>query len=457
MWLREETRRPGPPEPSHAPGSRTGWLSGILPGMGGYQFCLAGASVGNGNRGVEALGRSVLDVLDAGAPGAGVSVFDDGWGTRPESAGRYQSIDVDHVGVRVSRRWHRPESWAQIKLAQRFERFGNLGNDVASRIARADAILDISGGDSFTDLYGEKRLRSIAAPKEAALRARRPLVLLPQTYGPFGSSEGRQVAERLIRSSALAYARDAASYDQLLELAGAYVPPKQLRNGVDVAFALQSRRPDEAIAAEVEALGDVVAGVNVSGLLRAATAHERFGLAGDYVATMTALVEELIRAGAHVLMVPHVDVPGGQGESDMASISDVRDALPEALRSRITVVPSELDAAELKWCIARCAWFVGSRMHSTIAALSSQVPACGYAYSDKTRGVFETCRAGEHVVDARQVGGEAAVEAMMALFERRVGTKKDLSINVPPLVERARGQLYDIIAEVDSWRDVSPG
>ncbi|NED95090.1 polysaccharide pyruvyl transferase family protein [Phytoactinopolyspora alkaliphila] len=418
--------------------------------MGGIQLCLAGASIGNGNRGVEALGRSVLDVIDVQAPGSRLSAFDDGWGVRVDTSGRYQGSEVEFVGVRLSRRWHRPESWAQIRVAQRL---GGLGNPAARRIARSDAVLDISGGDSFTDLYGETRLRSVSAPKEAALRAGRPLVLLPQTYGPFNTVSGRRLAERLVRSAALAYARDPASYERLLELAGSSADPARLRSGVDVAFALEPRRPSHPIAELIEGLpGAPVAGVNISGLLRDAAAIERFGLVGDYVATMADVVRSLVDSGAHVVLVPHVHVPGGGGESDIAAISAVVERLPESARQRLTVVPSELDAAEMKWCIAQCDWFVGSRMHATIAALSTRVPACGYAYSDKTHGVFDTCGVGHHVVDARRVSGAEAVEAMVTSFATRDAVKHDLDIRVPEVVERARQQLTDILDDVRAWK-----
>lgn len=417
----------------------------------GIRLCLAGASIGNGNRGVEALGRSVLDVIDAVAPGGQVTAFDDGWGVRPDTSGRYPSTTVEFAGVRTSRRWHRPESWARIRVAQAF---GGRGNPVATRIARADAVADISGGDSFTDLYGPVRLNSVAAPKLAAVRAGRPLVLLPQTYGPFDTPEGQVLAQRLIRSASLAYARDPHSYQRLLELAGPGADTSRLRDGVDVAFALRPRRPAAHVADVVEAWAadEVVAGVNVSGLLRDAAGRERFGLAGDYVATMTELVRALIAAGARVLLVPHVQVPGGQGESDIAAIEQVLGELTPAERERAAVVPPELDAAELKWCIARCDWFAGSRMHATIGALSSRVPAFGYAYSLKTLGVFETCGMGAQVADAREVAGPAAVEAMTASFHARSTSRDLLAETVPGVVDRARGQLADIVHDVLGWR-----
>lgn len=381
-------------------------------------------------------------------PGARLSILDDGWGIRPDVSDRYPDLAVQYVGVRRSRRWHRPESWAQIRVAQTFS--AGL-NPVARLFAHADAVLDLSAGDSFTDLYGPTRLQMVTAPKNAALRAGRPLVLLPQTYGPFKTLEARRLAQRIVRSASLAFARDPWSYERLLELAGPDADISRLRSGVDVAFALQPRRPRAEVADLVEGLcGGPTAGVNASGLLQDRAAHERFGIAGSYLDTMTDLVRALVREGAHVVLVPHVHAPGGGGESDIESIKRVRDGLTAYERTRTTVLSPDLDAAEVKWCIAHLDWFTGSRMHATIAALSTMTPTTAYAYSDKTHGVFQTCGAGDQVVDARRSGGASAVEALVEGYRQRARTREILQLHATDTVTRSKEQLHDVFEFIAS-------
>src|SRR5699024_11289699 len=143
--------------------------------MSRLSFVLAGAAIGNGNRGVEALGRSVADAVDRRMTGSRLTILDDGWGVRRDVSSRYHHADVDFAGVRLSRRWYRPESWAQIRLAQTL---GAFANPVARRIEQADAVLDISDGGSFTDLYGAARLASVAVTTVTDMRATRPMVLI---------------------------------------------------------------------------------------------------------------------------------------------------------------------------------------------------------------------------------------------------------------------------------------
>lgn len=418
--------------------------------MTGLRLILAGAAIGNGNRGVEALAKSVIDSVDRRRQHSVMSILDDGWGVRAPTDSRYEHTQVEYVGVRRSRRWHRPESWAQIRVAQRFSL---LNNPVAQRIAAADAVLDLSAGDSFTDLYGAVRLATVSAPKHAALRAGRPLVLLPQTYGPFATDAGRRTAERIVRSATVAYARDPWSYDRLVELAGADADPTRLRRGVDVAFALEPRRPVQEVADQVAGwAAGLSAGVNVSGLLRDEAGHARFGLKGDYLDTMTEVVRGLHSRGAQVVFIPHVHEPSGMGESDMLAIREIWNRMGPHEKRRTSVLSETLDAAEIKWCIAQLDWFVGSRMHSTIAGLSTLTPTAGYAYSDKTLGVFQTCGMGDHVVDARDAAGEEATQAILASFDQRDSVRDELRALAPDTIGSSRQQLQDVFDLVDRWR-----
>jgi polysaccharide pyruvyl transferase WcaK-like protein len=256
----------------------------------------------------------------------------------------------------------------------------------------------------------------------------------------------------------LAYARDLLSHERLLDLAGQQADTSRCRQGVDVAFALRPREAliDPQLAERLGELATITVGVNVSGLLCEAPASERFGLAGDYLGTMTALTRVLIADGAFVVFVPHVHVPGGGGESDMAAISAIDEQLTKREREHTAILPANLDAAEIKWCMAKFDWMVGSRMHSTIGSLSQQVPTFGYAYSDKTAGVFETCGVSDEVADARKVSGNEAVDLMVAAFARRQHTAAKLASTMPAVVDRSRRQLADIIAAVESWRGHGP-
>ena len=416
-----------------------------------HSFGLFGAPLDSPNRGVQALGRATVSGVARTYPGSTVTVFDDGWGVRPGSFGRLGDVDVELCGVRVSRRVHRPETWARIRLSQAL---GGLGNPTATRLRSVDAVLDVSGGDSFSDIYGMHRFRQVMEPKLATLRAGTPLLLLPQTYGPFRDPKAKEEAASVVRSVTAAFSRDEASHEILLDLLGSSHDPERHRHGVDMAFAMDPADPGAGVPASLRELLTTehqapLAGLNVSGLIYGVPgAAERFGLSLDYRDTVLALARGLLDDGATVVLVPHVSADAGVAfENDLAACERVAEELGEAARAgRVLVAPGALDADEAKWVISHLDWFNGTRMHSTIAGLSSRVATSAIAYSAKTRGVFATCGAADQVVDARTATTGAAVEELLASWRDREPVRARLEETVPDINRRSREQVRDVLA-----------
>jgi polysaccharide pyruvyl transferase WcaK-like protein len=411
--------------------------------------CVFGASPGTGNQGVNALCWSTLTGLSERGC-ADLHVFDYGRETRPAALG---SISYTLHGVTVGKRiWH-SNHLGRSRLAAAA---GLRGTEVVRAVADADIVLDVSGGDSFTDLYGAARFRHIVAPKQIALDMGRPLVLLPQTYGPFKHGNNRRLARRLIAGARLAYARDSDSYLRLQELLGDQFDPARHRLGVDLAFGLSPRAPaglDPAVQRLLENNGErPLIGLNVSGLIanRPESATKRFSLACDYGKLMRELVAWILeKTDARLLLIPHVHAPQGHYESDLdashALLSELPSSLSQSAEERVTTVGQTLDACELKWLIAQTDWFCGTRMHSTIAALSSGVATAALAYSLKTRGVFASCAMADAVVDLRAASASEALARLQHLWRRRQNTAATLAGQLPHVRKLASSQLDEIV------------
>jgi colanic acid/amylovoran biosynthesis protein WcaK/AmsJ len=427
--------------------------------MSPLNLCLAGASGDSSNLGVQALRCSVLAGLGRIPDIESLVVFDDGWGVH-SVANPYGGYRLERCGVRLSRRWYRSESWQNIAISARL---GGLGNPVVRRLRGATAVLDISGGDSFSDIYGKRRFHAVLAPKRAALAMCRPLVLLPQTYGPFASADVWAAARDMVRGAFVAYSRDDASHEVLLDLLGEHADPKRHRRGVDVAFALDPAEPSaglsEPLRADLTRVGNGHArvGLNISGLIyNDPQARERFGLSVDYRAVVRKILMWFVDQDCDVFLVPHVF--GGRGanghDDDLRVCHHVLAELEPTAASRVRVLPAGLSAAEAKWFISRMDWFCGTRMHSTVAALSSGVPTAALAYSMKTRGVFETCGQGAEVIDARSTSNDECVYRLQDAWHRRASVRKAIRARIGAVHDLASGQLAEMINLVRAQQEI---
>lgn len=326
-------------------------------------------------------------------------------------------------------------------------------NRGTSLLMRSDAVLDITGGDSFTDLYGSRRLAASLAPKRLTLDCGRRLVLLPQAYGPFRSDAARSRTAQVLMGASSAWARDEISYACLQDVLGSGFDPERHRLGVDVAFGLESVTPDDATADAVRRFvednqGRPVVGLNVSGLLyNDPGAQARFGLQFDYRALCASLLHRLVSDGeACVILVDHVLARAGTGEADRVATAGLLATAGPVDPDRLLVISDPAGPGEAKWCISQCDWFVGSRMHATIAALSSGVPAAAIAYSHKAAGVFTSCGLG---ADVAEVGADptSVLGTLWNSFQHRAERKALLAARLPDVLAQASAQMDLIVDE----------
>lgn len=417
------------------------------------RICLFGASESTSNLGVSALFHATLSQLMDRAPDLDVTVFDYKWGRR-ELPFRWRGGErrLTHLGANHSRRVWRAESLAVMQLAQRT---GVLPNRGVQLIREADAVLDISGGDSFTDLYGPHRFGAIQRPKKLTLDLSTPLILLPQTYGPFQRDQSRAKAIEILLGARAAWARDPWSYRKLQELLGARFDPEQHLHGVDVAFGLEVHAPAQPLSARIEdwlasGSGPVV-GLNVSGLVdnQARPGARSFGFRADYRQAVLGLCRRILaESSARLVLVPHVLAPSGDPESDPDACAHLAGSLGSDERERTVRLEGSYAASEVKHLIGRLDWFCGTRMHATIAALSQGVPCSAIAYSPKFQGVFDACGQSAHVADPTRLSTEELVEALVRSFHAREDARSSLAAGLVPVRARLASQFDRFLRDI---------
>jgi len=342
--------------------------------------------------------------------------------------------------------------------------FSSLGRSVGglhpfiSALDQCDAVLDVSGGDSFSDIYGSHRFWSIVRPKLIAKRRGIPLFLLPQTYGPFRSRRKRCIARDAVLAARMAWARDRYSFEVLRSLLGTDFDSSCHREGVDMAFNLREVDLGEKLGSEIhqwihEKPNCPLIGLNVSGLIALGRdrAKRRFEFRANYLGALVGFIRMVMeQRDIRLLLIPHVMSPVGAFESDTEACLNVLEELAPRWHSRIIVAPRHLDECEVKWLISRMEWFCGTRMHSTIAALSSGVPTAAIAYSDKTRGVFESCGVEDQVIDPRKLETPAVIAKLMESFESRAHTRHVLSTTIDGVKARATEQFQRITETLEA-------
>lgn len=417
---------------------------------GVHSILLLGASFDTGNLGVGALAESSIKILRRTYPGAAITLFGDGYEPREVNVAVGQEhLAVRCVPVRFCRNIGLPYHFlwfmlwgvlAKLTPGRRAKRW-LLGRNAYCRALRdADLAAEITGGDSFSDLYGMRQFVLGFLRRWLVLLYGKRLIMLPQTYGPFRRRLSKVMARYVLRRAERVYCRDHEGVEFVRALVGPRYGDK-VRFAPDVAFVLDPRAPDVLRIVPDDGLfssGRVIVGLNVSGLLY----HDKdggrsFGLAVDYRRLVRRVAESFLENEQCVLLLmPHVFPPCGfEYESDPLACQSLYDDLAPRYAGRVFLAKGPYDQAEAKHLIGRCDFFVGSRMHACIAALSQGIPAVGLAYSKKFAGVFESVGVGDLVVDLRQGGTEAVSKAMCDAFTQRHTWRQQLATALPRIRE----------------------
>ena len=236
---------------------------------------------------------------------------------------------------------------------------GRSNGAIKRGLREYDVILDTGAGDSFADIYGMKRFGVMAYVQSAARRVGVPVVLTPQTIGPFNSLRGRVVARESLRRATMVMSRDQSSTAFARKLGRAVNV-----TSTDMVFALPEPKPHAPL--------DVV--VNVSGLLWQSSRHVD---PAYYKRTIREILNGLLEDGRHISLLAHV-LENPSIDNDLSAIEELEREFGTDVSS---IVPEGLDDARASLAAAKVV--VGSRMHACLNALSVGTPAIPLAYSRK--------------------------------------------------------------------------
>jgi polysaccharide pyruvyl transferase WcaK-like protein len=420
---------------------------------------LLGASFETQNFGVAALLCGAVASICDTHPNAHLFIVD--YAKRPA---KYQvvfhkgSASIDLLNIRFSKRFYLKNNIARLLAAAclirllpspRWKARFLSQCDLLRAICEADVIGAIAGGDSFSDIYGNWRLIYVALPQILALLLDKPVILLPQTLGPFKSPFSRLLARQILRRVQKVYSRDNEGLNTVSDvLRGNH---SRVSFCYDVGFVMEPQISEERIPPWLAQLtpNTELIGLNVSGLLHMGGYSQKnmFGLQVDYRTLMHELADYFVRKhSAHIMLVPHVLGLGENSESDVIACRKVYEQANPTTRKHLHLLEDRYDQHELKALIGKCCFFIGSRMHACIGALSQCVPALGLAYSKKFSGVFETIGVGDLVIDLRTQQSCSITETVASLYDRRMEFQNRLEAQIPE-VRKAIFSLFNRIRQ----------
>ena len=230
-----------------------------------------------------------------------------------------------------------------------------------------DALIDISGF-AYTDQWGIKPTEDFANLAEFYRKRGKPVIMMPQAFGPFGNEEIKSHFRRIIENSTLILPRDKVSYKYVQDI---YPDSKKVVQAPDITIfhPRKEAKPDLTTS-------DYACLVPNARMLD--QGKKAWGI--KYEDFLFKIASEIIAQGLRLYIVVH-DASG----QDVI----IADNLLKKISSSRAQLLDEQDPYSLKTTLGQSKMVIGSRFHSLVASLSQTVPAIAIGWSHKYEMLFE--------------------------------------------------------------------
>lgn len=389
------------------------------------KFILAGASLNSGNRGVNALTRSEIMLLfDKYETEVEIKIFS--YTTNKKNTIIYNGHELEIEEILCTKK-------DMISAYIKSKTIGD--NYITKEIKSADAVLDISEGDSFSDIYGSMRFIQHSLIKMITLNLKKTLIIMQQTMGPFNRKWVKKSAYKILSSAEQVFVRDNISKKILKENLKI---TRDIKYFPDMAFYMEPAS-NININQFIDNKDSIKFGINISALLYNGgyNGKNMFGLNVDYKSLIDNLIIKIMELdNVDIILIPHVMLENMKVEDDFNICKEVAKKFQCKYRKNIYTIDKYYREDELKAIISGCDFFVGSRMHACIGAISTFVPTAPIAYSRKFIGIWEEINLGKCVQDPKKETEEQIIDNIIKLFYDREEIKKILNEEIINIKEQ---------------------
>lgn len=343
-------------------------------------------------------------------------------GVQALAAGTKYLVSAIAKSAEVSHLSYGPARSKNIKLTARNLSLAMLGmnKELTAFLATFDLVVDTGAGDSFSDIYGMRRLSEMSALRALIQRLEIPLVLGPQTIGPFDTVLGRLVAKKSVGTQAVVIARDYSSRDSAETLLKRTVPLAS-----DVVFLLPAEHSGKRSGVSL----------NVSGLLWQKNSHVDYKF---YREQVIEFAESAIGSGKKLTLVSHVIDPS-HPDNDIDSV----DECSRILGKKAEIFHPE-DLADIRSHLASAEIVVAARMHAVLNSLSQGVPAVAWSYSRKFAPLLSDL-GWQHNFDLRERRSSISADTLKLVISSRTldreaeGVRRNAYARMTSVIEYLKG------------------
>lgn len=237
--------------------------------------------------------------------------------------------------------------------------FGNSKNTLLKEIESADYIWDMSNGEGFNDGNGVKSYILSMLNKKLVLNKNKPLILMPQSIGPFDSKIREKYARKVIESAREVFVLDGYSKDYIEQDLRCI---RRVNVLPDLSYYYEEKQRE--LVHENNKKNRITVGINISSKLDKELI--------TYKSMIMDIIDELLKdSRIDILLIPYEEVYSEESHEDYRFCNSIAYGNNN---ERVESIGRYYEEEALRRIIHKCDFLIGSSPIACIDAISMLVP-----------------------------------------------------------------------------------
>lgn len=302
---------------------------------------------------------------------------------------------------------------------------------------KSDLVIAVAGNQLFSSGRFGWPLPIIGFPIFLAEKFKIPVVIFPQSIGPFKREWEKRLVKYIYDRSDKLFLRDSVSVNLAKNIGIEHSSPQYMP---DLAFTFPEAHRSEGIELLTKygfSFSDNNIGMTIISTMPSYLSNN---IMENYYKSVAEALEELIcMHGFKIFLFCQVSGPT-KDENDEIGINNVIEILSLNARKHIVFVNERILPAKLKACYGLMDLFIATRLHSGIFSLGMNVPTLFIGYLDKTIGVLNSLGMENFFINLIEISKERIVQKTISMWKQ----KKEISTLIQEKMEKVKVDLAEL-------------
>jgi len=262
---------------------------------------------------------------------------------------------------------------------------------------------------------------------------KKPFILYNQSIGPFYKKFHKKFLKKSLSKAILIICREGLTYNRLKKM--------HLNNiclSTDIAFNLKNKKTktlkDYAFNKERTNIG-----ITVRNWLKPSEQK-------NYEKELSRFIIKKLNNNRDIrfYFIPQV-IHEKNLDNDLLIAKKITERIPKHLKNFVYILNEDLDPREIKFIISKMDYFIGTRMHSNIFALSNKIKTIAISYEPKTEGIMKMLNLSNYVIKMENL----TCQVLIKKFDRLINDYKYIGLlkkKIPKMKRKSLVNLNSIIS-----------